>query len=409
MSRSLKATSNGAKQASEAFARCGKKQQDFADLLEISRGTLYKFLHEMQISRENFIKICEELKLNWRDIAGLSTVSPEPVKRDVEDRCNLAIQQPGAILRIKAPQQMGKATLMGKIFAHAEQMNYRTVILFWGELTEDSISNYDQFLLWFCQSIGHDLEVSNEETAKYWATKGADSNTHCRQYFTQYILPKIDPNSALVLGLHEVDKIFHCNFANNFFSMLRSWSDAGQVIPESWGKLRLVLAHSTEIYLKMDVDKSPFDNVGETINLDEFTSEQVNNLAKKYELNLNRQLVEKLMKQVGGHPYLVDLVMKYIKNSTNNDISQLLAQESLENICNHYLNELWNQLEKSPKLSLMKQTLKNLIENKLVLKDDNNKQVFFLLDSVGLVIEQKNGQIKIRNNLYFEYFKKRLA
>jgi hypothetical protein len=409
MSKSLKATPNGAKQANEAFARCGKDQQLFANLLEISRTTLYKFLHEIQISRKNFIKICEELKLNWQDIAGLATVSAEPIKRDVEDRCNLAIEQRGAILRIKAPQQMGKATLMGRIFAHAEQNNYRTVILFWGELTNHSISNYDQFLLWFCQSIGQELEVSNHETTKYWGTKGADSNTHCRQYFTQHILPKIKPNSALVLGLHNVDKIFDCNFANDFFSMLRSWSDAGQVLPELWGKLRLVLAHSTEIYLKMDVEKSPF-NVGQTITLDEFTSEQVNKLAKKYELNLNKQLVEKLMKQVGGHPYLVDLVIKYIKNSTsNNDISQLLAQESLENICNHYLNELWNQLDKSPKSSLMKQTLKDLLEEKLVLKDNNNKQAFFLLDSAGLVIELKNGQIKIRNNLYFEYLKKRLV
>lgn len=47
----------------------------------------------------------------------------------VESDCYDAIIKPGALIRVKAPRQMGKTSLMSRILNHASQQGYRTVCL----------------------------------------------------------------------------------------------------------------------------------------------------------------------------------------------------------------------------------------------------------------------------------------
>ncbi|NEP63398.1 MAG: hypothetical protein F6K31_41945 [Symploca sp. SIO2G7] len=66
-------------------------------------------------------------------------------------------------------------------------------------------------------------------------------------------------------------------------------------------RLRLVVVHSTEVYIFLNVNESPF-NVGVPIELPEFTQEQVRELAQQYELDCTVSEVEQLQGLVGGHP-----------------------------------------------------------------------------------------------------------
>lgn len=47
----------------------------------------------------------------------------------IDDRCYDAIAKPGALIRIKAPRQMGKTSLMARILHRANQQGYATVPL----------------------------------------------------------------------------------------------------------------------------------------------------------------------------------------------------------------------------------------------------------------------------------------
>jgi AAA-like domain len=47
----------------------------------------------------------------------------------VESLCYEAIQQPGAMLNIRAPKQMGKTSLMTRILAYAKTLGHKTVSL----------------------------------------------------------------------------------------------------------------------------------------------------------------------------------------------------------------------------------------------------------------------------------------
>ena len=56
--------------------------------------------------------------------------SPFYVNRPpIEERCYAAIAKPGALIRIKAPRQMGKSSLTIRILSYAEQQNYRATWL----------------------------------------------------------------------------------------------------------------------------------------------------------------------------------------------------------------------------------------------------------------------------------------
>ena len=114
----------------------------------------------------------------------------------------------------------------------------------------------------------------------------------CKAYFEEYLLPTI--NKPLTLGLDEVDKIFeYPEIYRDFFGLLRALHEEGKR-REIWKRLQLIIVHSTEVYVPLDINQSPF-NVGLSIELPEFNRQQILDLAQRHQLNWNDTEVDKLM------------------------------------------------------------------------------------------------------------------
>nr|MDZ8169743.1 AAA-like domain-containing protein [Nostoc sp. CmiSLP01] len=94
---------------------------------------------------------------------------------------------------------------------------------------------------------------------------------------------------------------------SDFFGLLRALHKEAKR-RDIWKKLQLVLVYSTEAYVPVDINQSPF-NVGLPVELLEFTHEQVKDLAQRHQLNWSNTEVEKLTELVGGHPFLVRLAL----------------------------------------------------------------------------------------------------
>ncbi|MGM3309610.1 AAA-like domain-containing protein [Anabaena sp. WFMT] len=225
----------------------------------------------------------------------------------IEERCYDTILQAGSLIRIKAPNQMGKTSLLDRIIAHSNQQEYDTVRLNFLQAETTVFSNLDKFLQWFCAYISHKLKLPSL-LKEYW-NEYRGSIINCTTYFEDYILDKI--NNNLVLGLDEVDKIFqYPEISQGFFAMLRSWHEEAKTV-EIWEKLRLVVVHSTENYASLDINQSPF-NVGLVVELTEFTQEQIEVLAHHHHLNYHQNQVQQLMSLIGGHPYLIRLALYHL-------------------------------------------------------------------------------------------------
>lgn len=69
-------------------------------------------------------------KLFYTENPTLEADSKKYIERPpIEEKCYKAIVQPGALIRIKAPQRMGKTLLLEKILDHSRQQGYETVKL----------------------------------------------------------------------------------------------------------------------------------------------------------------------------------------------------------------------------------------------------------------------------------------
>ncbi|NET60793.1 MAG: toll/interleukin-1 receptor domain-containing protein, partial [Symploca sp. SIO2E6] len=142
----------------------------------------------------------------------------------IESDCYEEILQPGALIRIKAPRQMGKTSLMARILNYAREQGYQAIPLSFQQADSQLFSNLDQFLRWFCERVGRRLKQL-QQLEEYWL--GSGSKDKCTAYFEECLLEEID--TPLVLGLDEVDRVFpHRQVADDFFALLRFWYESAR-------------------------------------------------------------------------------------------------------------------------------------------------------------------------------------
>ncbi len=84
----------------------------------------------------------------------------------IESRCYEEIMRSGSLLRIKAPDKMGKTSLMIRILAHAQQTSeehqVNTVLVNLQRADKAIFSDLDRFLRWFCVSVTRKLNLNHQ-------------------------------------------------------------------------------------------------------------------------------------------------------------------------------------------------------------------------------------------------------
>lgn len=320
----------------------------------------------------------------------------------LEAQCYRELSQSGTLIRIKAPRQMGKTSLMSRILAHARDLGYRAVPLSFQHADKSVFSSLEALLRWFCAKIARKLHLSTSIDQHWTDTYGSKDN--CTAYFEDVLLSAIE--TPLVLALDEVDRVFqYPKIADDFFGLLRAWyEEAGYGDEDSdlWAKLRLVVVHSTEVYIPLDVNQSPF-NVGLPIELSEFSPEQVQDLVQRHGLHWSDAERTALMDIVGGHPYLVRLALYHIAQKTLT-LNELLQNAPTEAgiYGDHLRRHLWN-LQQHPKLAQAYHRVVALNE-----PTELESLLAFKLHSMGLV-HLRGNQVTPRFQLYQHYFGDRLT
>ena len=324
--------------------------------------------------------------------------SPFYVERSaIESNCYKAILQPGALIRIKAPRKMGKTSLMVRILDHAAQQRCQAVFLSLQMADRSILQDLDKFLQWFSASVGLGLHRPNQ-LADYW-DELFGSKISCKIYFEQYLLANL--TQPLVLALDDVDRLFdYPEVADEFFGLLRTWHEQAKN-RSIWQQLRLIVAHSTEVYIPLNVNKSPF-NVGLPIELHSLTVEQVKFLSIQYGLNLSSEQISQLIEMVCGQPYLIQLGL-YSLSKDQLSLAELFQQahQGIGIYADHLQRLLWT-LEQDLKLAAaFNQVLQATEAVELELLPA------FQLESLGLAKLQGN-RAKPACDLYVHYFRDRL-
>jgi hypothetical protein len=204
----------------------------------------------------------------------------------------------------------------------------------------------------------------------------------------------------LTIAIENLDRIFlHEAIEADFCGLLRGWHEQGKH-DKTWGKLRLVLAYSMESFSTKDINMSPF-NVGTPIDLDEFTTTQVNQLADLH--NLSALQIEPITELVGGHPYLLRLAF-YNLASGAGSLEQIVQSAATDvGIFDQHLRTRLAKVEKDIELC---EILRSLVNSPQPIRFDLATTA--KLDGMGLILRTETG-VKIRNQLYRRYFRDRLG
>jgi AAA-like domain len=321
--------------------------------------------------------------------------SPFYLKRaSLEEQVYQEIRKPGALIRIKAPKEMGKTSLLLRILGYANCQGYHTISLNLEQVEQSVLSNLNLLLRWLCANISRQLK-RRPMLDDYW-DEDLGSKISATLYLQDYILESID--TPLVLAIDEVHQVFeHPQVAKDFLPLLRSWYEEAKRLP-IWQKLRLIVIHSTEIYVPLQLNQSPF-NVGLPIHLNDFKLEEVQQLAQRYGLKwVDGSEASLLMSLVGGHPALVSLALYHLSRREITLPQLLDTAPTATGIYSHHLQRHWAIFKKQPELA---QALDLVLKVKEPVALD--PIIAYKLSSMG-VIHQSGDKAIASYQLYRNYF-----
>ncbi|HEY9664913.1 MAG TPA: AAA-like domain-containing protein [Allocoleopsis sp.] len=265
--------------------------------------------------------------------------SPYYIEQPVlQARARAEISQPGGLIRIKAPRKMGKSSFTLRLLCHATSLGYSILQVDLQRADEAVFSSIDRFLRWLCTILSYQLGLS-PTLDDYWDTE-AGSKVSSTVYLQQVLLKEV--HVPIVLLFKEIDRIFEYPVIfREFLPLLRSWYEEAKS-DTTLQKLRFVLKYSTEVYVPLNLNQSPF-NVGLPINLPLLTTEDVQVLAQTY--HLSKDVAPPLMELVGGHPYLIQLALYHLWSGQSNLETLLQKASTPVGIYTSHLNQCLAKLQ----------------------------------------------------------------
>jgi serine/threonine-protein kinase len=314
------------------------------------------------------------------------------VRPSLEDACQREIVGPGALLRIKGPRQMGKTSLMTGITDHAARSGARTVSINLQMADAAMLAHPDRLLRWLCAVVTRRLKLPCDAIEEQWdEVFGAKDN--CTAYFEEHLLAR---GRALVLAIDHLDRVFESPAtAEELLALLRAWHEMGKS-RAPWDALRMVLAYSTEMYLPLHINHSPF-NVGLPVVLGEWDAGTVGDLARRHGLAWRAGEVDRLMGLIGGHPHLVRIALYHVAGGARLD-EVLAAGATDEGLFADHLRHLLWHVQSRPALG---EAVARVMGSGKAVRLDT--EVAFKLVSLGLVALQGN-EVRAARELYRRYF-----
>jgi hypothetical protein len=323
------------------------------------------------------------------------------VERDkIENFCFEKIIQPGALIRIKAPNNMGKTLLMNRIVTYARVQNYQTVTLSLSDFINNTTAiNMETLLKSFCTAVSTKLGLANRWDE--YTDRDSSPMDRASDYLQNYLLVKIA--HPLVLALDDMDLVFEQSaIASNFCSLLRTWhlsARKGDANSRIWANLRLVIVHSTENYSALNITTSPLYNVGTPVDLPELNQEQVKNLVNRNGIDWTSDQIKQLMEMLGGQPFLIQTACTYFRLHEISFEKLLNIAPNLNSPFIGHLRKLLNILTQNP---VLREDFRKVVNAKKGIRI--NADSAEALQRLGLV-KIEGYFVEPRCKLYREYFK----
>jgi hypothetical protein len=300
---------------------------------------------------------------------------------------------------IWGPKRFGKTWLFKYVISQLrknDEESLKIVEIDLKSLSQQTLSSIDGLLRHLGEQIIEELQGPNHQSlvADIWKDPGTPS-TKLNRLMENHILPGV--KERLILAIDRADAVWGSPPQGDFYNLLHGWSDSTD---ELWSRLRLLLTGSTTPTLLTDgVNASLFCKIP-PIRLSDLKDDQMRELAERYDLKYDQTDIDCLISKVGGHPFLVRLVMQ-AAGLRNKTISEILDPRQFDQIgLTQYLEEIRQWLAGNKLIDVMRNVLINPND---YLDPDIEERLF----KAGLIEWQENGY-RIRYSIYETYLKRKL-
>lgn len=265
-------------------------------------------------------------------------------REEEENLAKFSLIYPSTPVVLQAPFLFGKTNLLQYLLDElrndaTEPATIATINL--QLIPQESKSSIDMLLKEIATQLVLDLFQEQDWVEKTWRRFGGPLSKMA-DIMEDYILPRT--KNRFVLAIDQADMIAEMCIKNDFFSMLRSWVEECK---DSWSRFRLIMAISASPTELVDnLRMSPF-NISETIQLKDLEEHQVYELLQKFALNWSEEELLILRRAVGGHPYLLRVLM-YRAKITKTNLKDLLKDTT--KLFDTYLSKYRKWLVANPKM-----------------------------------------------------------
>ena len=289
-------------------------------------------------------------------------------------RRNLA--HASSIVVIYGARQMGKTSLLARGMQQARDRNATLLFTDLQAFERAAFESPQTFYLAVMEDMARQLRLRLDWNT-IWSERSRP-NFNFELFFLEEILDRAE--GPVVWGIDEADRLFHVEFGQDVFALLRTWHNNRANRPrEKWRQLSLLLACAADARLFLpDDNQSPF-NVGERILLSDFTLEQTAELNHRYQRPLKTEAeIEILHRLTNGHPYLVRRGLHEMRAAAL-PLARLVETAATDaGIYGDHLRRLLNLLQREPDLARAA---------RVVLNDAPcpDERLFYRLRSIGVL------------------------
>lgn len=318
------------------------------------------------------------------------------IERDADVRLhNLLARDTGLTITIRGPYQSGKTALLARGLAQAQRG--RTVFIDLQQIDPAFLVNLNRLLYQLAVLCFDQLQIPQPLIRRAWASP-LPAGIRLTNLIEDELLSAGTKRITVVFD--EADRLIDAPYRDSFFGMLRAWH-SNRALKPIWQRLDIVMVITAEPNaLIQDVNQSPF-NVGDRIELDDFSLAQTTALSMHYQVQLTTSDLLTIQQLLAGHPFLTTRIFSALA-------ARSLAWPQLAGIAtaqlgpfDDHLRRYLTILQAQPELG---QALKQVISQGTC----TNERDFFRLLQLGLIKGIDAEACECRCRLYAEYFQQHL-
>jgi formylglycine-generating enzyme required for sulfatase activity len=320
----------------------------------------------------------------------------------------------GDFCYVLTPRQMGKSSLMHRTIRSLKERGVHSVIV---DLT--LVGKGGEEKDWYAsimRRIHQQLRIPISLPRWLDDHPRGTSVDRMSEFLEEVVLTHIQ--GQVVIFIDEIDTTLNLNWRDDFFAAIRGLYNRRASNPELHRLTFVLLGVASPVELIHDTARTPF-NIGQAINLYEFSLEDAQVLVEGLDASLNiqgkgasrsgQEILTRIFHWTSGHPYLTQTICKAIaeqpiKQWSNGEIDELVRTHFLteEARGEKNLKNVQARLLASGEKNELLRLYRKVLSGRRV-ADDGQSSLQNELKLSGLV-KVDDGWLRVRNEIYRQAF-----